>query len=89
MGVRTELLPNLDCGSQQNDCNNDSEILGTEQFENLVTYLTGLGVRPQRGWESGFEDQSIVRGMPKYEIKLFTLIQIYFYMTWEKVWLIV
>ena len=62
MGVRTQLLPDLDCGAEQDDCSNNSQILGSEEFDNLVTYLTGLGVRPQRGWESGFEDQSIVRG---------------------------
>ena len=62
IGVRTQLLPNLDCGSEQTDCRNNGSIMGSQQFENLVTYLTGLGVRPQRGWESGVEDQSIVRG---------------------------
>ena len=62
IGVRTELLPNLDCGSQQTDCRNNGRLLGAEEFDNLVTYLTGLGVRPQRGWETGFENQSIVSG---------------------------
>ena len=62
IGVRTEMLPELDCGSQQDDCRNNGRLLDSESFDNLVTYLTGLGVRPQRGWETGEEDQSIVRG---------------------------
>ena len=62
IGVRTSLLPNLDCGSEQTDCRNGGQIMGAEQFDNLVTYLTALGVRPQRGWETGFENESIVNG---------------------------
>ena len=62
IGVRTQLLPDLDCGSEQDDCRNDGQILGAEQFDNLVTYLTGLGVRAQRGWETGDENQAVLRG---------------------------
>ena len=62
MGVRTTLLPTLDCGSNQAGCSNSSSVLSDENVDKLVTYLAGLGVRPQRGWESGFEDQAIVQG---------------------------
>ena len=62
IGVRTQLLPDLDCGVDQNDCRSDGDIMGDDQFDNLVAYLTTLGVRPQRGWETGVENQSIVRG---------------------------
>ncbi|RBP48737.1 di-heme oxidoredictase family protein [Arenicella xantha] len=62
MGVRTQLLPNLDCGAAQSGCNNNSPILAEQHVDKMVTYLTGLGVRPQRGWESGNEDQTIVNG---------------------------
>lgn len=62
IGVRTHLLPNLDCGSEQSDCNNSGPMMAPEKFDNLVTYLTGLGVRPQRGWKSGLEDDAIVSG---------------------------
>ncbi|MFT6100554.1 MAG: CxxC motif-containing protein (DUF1111 family) [Arenicella sp.] len=62
MGVRTNLLPNLDCGSAQTGCSNSSPVLADVEVDKLVTYLSGLGVRPQRGWETGFEDQDVVRG---------------------------
>ena len=62
MGVRTSLMPNLDCGSNQSGCSNNSPMLPDAEIDKLVTYLAGLGVRPQRGWESGFEDQTIVYG---------------------------
>jgi CxxC motif-containing protein (DUF1111 family) len=62
MGVRTNLMPNLDCGSAQSGCNNNSPVLADVELEKLVTYLSALGVRPQRGWESGFEDQDVVLG---------------------------
>ncbi|MBL4673077.1 MAG: hypothetical protein JKX81_12535 [Arenicella sp.] len=62
MGVRTKLLPNLDCGSAQSGCSNNSPVLADVEVNKLVTYLSALGVRPQRGWETGFEDQDIVRG---------------------------
>lgn len=62
MGVRTNLLPILDCGSNQTGCNNSSPVLDDELLDKLVTYVSALGVRPQRGWESGTENQSVVRG---------------------------
>ena len=51
MGVRTSVLPNLDCGSAQkaNDqCSNASTILPDTDLDNLVKYLALLGVRAQR-----------------------------------------
>lgn len=62
IGVRTSVLPNLDCGSAQTDCSTTGSILPDEELRKLTTYLATLGVRPQRGWESGFEDQQVVEG---------------------------
>lgn len=62
MGVRTTLIPNLDCGSAQSGCVNNSPVLADAELDKLVTYLSALGVRPQRGWETGFEDQDLVLG---------------------------
>lgn len=62
IGVRTSVLPNLDCGSAQTDCSTAGAILPDEELDKLTSYLATLGVRPQRGWESGFEDQQIVEG---------------------------
>jgi len=62
MGVRTNLLPNLDCGASQAGCSNSSPVLDDGEVDKLVTYLSGLGVRPQRGWETGVENSEVVRG---------------------------
>ena len=62
MGVRTSLLPNPDCGSNQSDCGNNSPLMTDKNLEDLTLYLSTLGVRPQRGWEKGTEDQTIVQG---------------------------
>lgn len=63
IGVRTNLLPNLDCGAEQSNCNSRSgRVLANNDLKKLVTYLVGLGVRPQRGWETGIENPTIVQG---------------------------
>jgi len=62
MGVRTSVLPNPDCGSNQSNCGENSPLMDDEQLKELTLYLSTLGVRPQRGWESGSEDQTIVQG---------------------------
>ncbi len=62
IGVRTSVLPNLDCGSSQSDCSSAGALMADSELEKLVTYLATLGVRPQRGWESGTEDQLTVQG---------------------------
>lgn len=62
MGVKTSVLPNLDCGSAQSNCNAGGRTFSDTRLNELVTYLTTLGVRPQRGWKTGVEDQSIIQG---------------------------
>ena len=62
MGVRTSLLPNPDCGSNQSNCGNNSPLMPDKSLEDLTLYLSTLGVRPQRGWDKGSEDQTIVQG---------------------------
>ncbi|MBU2887853.1 carbohydrate-binding protein [Gilvimarinus agarilyticus] len=50
MGVMTSLLPNPDCGSAQNDCGPAGSELADEHLDNLVKYVSLLGVRPQRNY---------------------------------------
>lgn len=66
IGVRTSLLPQLDCGSQQS-CDNSSPLMPDENLNNLVTYISTLGVRPQRVWNSGIENKQVVEGSLKFE----------------------
>ncbi len=67
LGVKTSVLPDLDCGSAQSNCNSGGDMFSDELLDELVTYLTALGVRPQRGWETGVEDEAIVRGKSNFE----------------------
>ncbi len=62
IGVRTSVVPNPDCGSNQNDCGAGSPLMPDENLDNLVLYLSTLGVRPQRVWQTGVEDQSALQG---------------------------
>lgn len=62
IGVRTSVLPNPDCGSNQNDCGTESPLMLDEELDKLVLYLSTLGVRPQRVWQTGVEDQSVLQG---------------------------
>ncbi|MFT7560959.1 MAG: CxxC motif-containing protein (DUF1111 family)/predicted lipoprotein with Yx(FWY)xxD motif [Flavobacteriales bacterium] len=62
IGVRTSVLPNLDCGSAQENCGAISPIMPEENLNNLVTYISTLGVRPQRVWKSGVEDLEVLQG---------------------------
>lgn len=48
MGVRTSVLPNLDCGSGQSPCPQSDNLLSDEHLDDLVKYIALLGVRPQR-----------------------------------------
>ncbi|VUD63981.1 hypothetical protein TDB9533_03221 [Thalassocella blandensis] len=63
MGVRSSMLPELDCGANQSNCGNGSPVISDEKIEKLTTYISALGVRPQRGMKAGIgEDQEIVHG---------------------------
>ncbi|MBU2882018.1 carbohydrate-binding protein [Psychrosphaera sp. B3R10] len=51
IGVKTTVLPVLDCGSEQNakhQCDKGSATLDDEHLDNLVKYISLLGVRAQR-----------------------------------------
>ena len=58
MGVMTSVLPAPDCGSNQTDCGNAGTELGDEHLENLVKYVSLLGVRPQRD----YNDAEVILG---------------------------
>ena len=62
IGVRTSVLPNPDCGSDQDNCGADSSLMPDEELDKLVLYLSTLGVRPQRVWQTGVADQSAIQG---------------------------
>lgn len=51
IGVKTTVLPELDCGAEQkanNQCDKGSATLEDEHLNNLVKYISLLGVRAQR-----------------------------------------
>ena len=48
MGVMTERFPNPDCGELQVDCGNTGAELPEQYVQDLVRYVSLLGVRPQR-----------------------------------------
>ena len=62
MGVRTSLLPNPDCGPIQANCGDTSTMLANRNFDELVLYMQTLGVRPQRGIETGSVNTTINSG---------------------------
>lgn len=66
MGVRSSVMPNPDCGASQPNCGNTSRMISNQHLDELVVYLSTLGVRPQRGIESGFVDQTINQGKQKF-----------------------
>lgn len=51
MGVMTAIFPKPDCGSEQT-CDNNRPQLPQTEFDELVKYLSLLGVRPQRDSEN-------------------------------------
>ncbi|WP_281557066.1 di-heme oxidoredictase family protein [Thalassomonas sp. RHCl1] len=57
MGVMTSVLPAPDCGTEQNDCASNSP-LADEHLDNLVKYISLLGVRSQRD----YNDSEVLRG---------------------------
>ncbi|RYZ32816.1 MAG: thiol oxidoreductase, partial [Sphingobacteriales bacterium] len=58
MGVMTSVLPNPDCGSSQTGCGSSSPEVTDAQLNNLVKYISLLGVRPQRN----YNDADVERG---------------------------
>ncbi len=51
MGVMTSLLPKPDCGSEQSDCGPTGGKLADSSLQNLVTYVSLLGVRARRDYQ--------------------------------------
>jgi CxxC motif-containing protein (DUF1111 family) len=51
MGVMTSILPTPDCGSEQTDCATGNTPLTGQNLDNLVKYVSLLGVRPQRDYD--------------------------------------
>lgn len=50
MGVMTTAMPNPDCGSSQTGCGASGSELSNTHVDNLVKYVSLLGVRPQRNY---------------------------------------
>ncbi|MFK8028667.1 MAG: di-heme oxidoredictase family protein [Gammaproteobacteria bacterium] len=51
MGVMTSVLPNPDCGSNQTSCGTSGSELADNQLDDLVTYLSLLGVGARRNYD--------------------------------------
>lgn len=62
MGVMTSVLPNPDCGSAQTDCGAAGSELSDTHLNNLVKYISTLGVRPQRN----INDAAVQRGETQF-----------------------
>ncbi len=62
MGVMTSVLPNPDCGSAQTDCGSSGSELSDTHLNNLVKYISTLGVRPQRN----LNDAAVQRGETQF-----------------------
>lgn len=62
MGVMTSVMPNPDCGTSQTDCGNSGAELSDTHLNNLVKYISTLGVRPQRN----INDAAVQRGETRF-----------------------
>lgn len=62
MGVMTSVMPNPDCGANQTDCGSSGSELDDEHLDNLVKYISLLGVRPQRD----INDAAVQRGEAQF-----------------------
>lgn len=64
MGVMTSVFPEPDCGSAQTDCGNeDGAELSDEYLDDLVRYVSLLGVRARRG----LDDATALEGEVLFE----------------------
>jgi len=52
MGVMSSMIPNPDCGSEQTDCGNSGSEVSDENIDNLVKYLSLLGVGARRDYNN-------------------------------------
>ncbi|MCE3253948.1 MAG: hypothetical protein K0Q67_2968 [Cellvibrio sp.] len=62
MGVMTSMMPTPDCGSSQTDCGASGSELSDTHLNNLVKYISTLGVRPQRN----LNDAAVQRGETQF-----------------------
>lgn len=62
MGVMTSMFPNPDCGSSQTDCGGSGSELSDTHLNNLVKYISTLGIRPQRN----LNDAAVQRGETQF-----------------------
>ncbi|PKH00180.1 thiol oxidoreductase [Paraglaciecola sp. MB-3u-78] len=67
LGVLTSVLPNPDCGSAQTNCGESSPLMPEENLNNLILYISTLGVRPQRVWNKGVENQEVLQGKEHFK----------------------
>jgi CxxC motif-containing protein (DUF1111 family) len=56
MDVMTSMIPNPDCGSQQASCGNSGLEIADEHVDNLVKYVSLLGVGASRYFNDNFEE---------------------------------
>lgn len=62
MGVMNSVFPNPDCGSSQTDCGAGGSEVSDVHLNNLVKYISTLGVRPQRN----LNDTAVQRGETQF-----------------------
>ncbi len=62
MGVMSSMFPNPDCGASQNDCGAGGSEVSDTNVNNLVKYISTLGVRPQRN----LNDAAVQRGETQF-----------------------
>ena len=51
VGVMSNMLPNLDCGSMQSVCGSNGSEISAQHLDDLVKYLALHGVRSQRDYD--------------------------------------
>jgi CxxC motif-containing protein (DUF1111 family) len=62
MGVMSSVFPSPDCGSAQADCGASGAEVSDTNLNNLVKYISTLGVRPQRN----LNDAAVQRGETQF-----------------------
>ena len=63
MGVMSSMLPNPDCGSDQDVCGESGSEISQDNFDDLSKYVSLLGVRPQRN----YDDLDVLSGQELFE----------------------
>ena len=63
MGVMSSMLPEPDCGSEQDVCGDSGSEISQDNFDDLSKYISLLGVRPQRN----YDDLDVLSGQELFE----------------------